>query len=77
MVNLLIKNLTFDKCGNILKLFTSENGITQNDYLASLIFHSCIHLQVMDVVIFNPSGYGMVGYNVIGNSLLLKESALK
>jgi len=58
VVNLIIKNLTFDECGNILKLFTSENGITQNDYLASLIFHPCIHLQVMDVVIFNPFGYG-------------------
>ena len=39
-------------------------------YWASIFFNSCIHLQVINVVIYDPIGYAIVGHNVIGNSSL-------
>ena len=72
VVNLLIKNLTFDECGSYLGLFTQRSGygVYQHYYWASIFFNYCIHLQVINVVIYDPIGYAIVGHNVIGNSSL-------
>jgi len=69
VVNLLLQNLTFDKCGNSVGLFTQ--GLQNRDYYwANLFFNSCIHVRLVDVVIIDPFGYAIAGHNVIGNSSL-------
>jgi len=72
VVSLLIRSLTFDECGSLLELFTQSSGcsVEKDYYWASIYFYSCIHLQLVDVVIFDPIGYALVGYNVMGNSSL-------
>ena len=67
VMNLLIQNLTFDKCGSTSGfLFTQKSDYQR----ASILFFTCIHLKLVNVFIFDPLGYAIVGYNVIGNSSL-------
>ena len=72
VVNLLIQTLIFDQCGSSVGLLTKRSGygVVQDYYWASIFFDSCIHLQVVNVIIFDPVGYAIVGYNVIGNNSL-------
>ena len=66
VVNLTIKNLSFSECGN------SRDNYYQSyqPYCASIFFHECTNVQISNVYIDHPIGYGIMAINMLGYNTL-------
>ena len=67
---LLIKNLRFIGCGSLMPEFNGPlyaSGATRH-YWGAVFMHYCTNVETVNVLIANPVGYGVSGYNVMGNS---------
>ena len=59
--NLTISNLLFSNCG----------GETVEGLLCgALILDTVLHLNMTNVIVENSTGYGLLGYNLLGNTLI-------
>ena len=61
--NLTIANLMISNCGNQTAVNLS--------YCGALIFDVVLHLNLTNVVVQNSTGYGLLGYNLLGNSFII------
>ena len=66
VVNILIKNLKFESCGYFVSKFTDQLSFT--NHWTSLFLNNCTTVEIVNVCIDNPVGYGITGYNVMGDN---------
>ena len=67
VVNLIIKNLHFQECGSSLNYSYDDSAQL---LFAGIFFHECINVQISNVYIYDPLGYGIVAINLLGYSTL-------
>ena len=58
--NLTISNLLFSNCG----------GEIAEGLCGALILDTVLHLNMTNVIVENSTGYGLLGYNILGNSFI-------
>ena len=58
--NLTISNLLFSNCG----------GDIAEGSCGALILDTVLHLNMTNVIVENSTGYGLLGYNILGNSFI-------
>jgi len=59
--NLTISNLLFSNCGG---------EIVNGQPCGALILDTVLHLNMSNVIVENSTGYGLLGYNLLGNTLI-------
>jgi len=59
--NLTISNLLFSNCGG---------EIVNGQPCGALILDTVLHLNMTNVIVENSTGYGLLGYNLLGNTLI-------
>ena len=67
IVNLTIKNFIFWKCGNSLNYYYHDSN---QPYWTSILFHECTNVQIRNVYIEDPVGYGIIAINMFGHNTL-------
>jgi len=70
--NLSIKYIKFERCSSFLEIFAQRSDFhyKHDNYQTSMYFNNCTNLNVVNILISNPLGYAIVGYNVMGNTSL-------
>ena len=66
VTTLLIKQLKFEECGSLVP----EICEYKFNCWATLFFHFCTDLAIINSYIYNPVGYGILAFNVMGNNSL-------
>jgi len=59
--NLTVSNLLFTNCGG---------EIIEGLRCGAVILDTVLHLNMTNVIVKNSTGYGLLGYNLLGNSLI-------
>ena len=76
VLNLVIKDLMLKNCGGELAKYTdSETLHIDKNLWSSLFLYRCTNVEVVNVCIISPVGYGIIGINVMGNNSI-KNTAI-
>ena len=74
VTNLLIKHFKFKECGSFIPDFNKyKSGMSyiHRDYWAAIFIHSCTNVGIINTHIYNPVGYGILAFNVMGNNSIV------
>ena len=74
VTNLLIKHFKFKECGSFMPDFNKyKSGMSyiHRDYWAAIFIHSCTNVGIINTHIYNPVGYGILAFNVMGNNSIV------
>ena len=71
VTNLLINVLRFEECG-----CSVSNAGYDYHYLAATWFQYCTNTTISNTHIYNPVGYGIVAFNVMGNSNIVNVTVV-